>query len=293
MPDTTKRSAADRGAQMLSWLTALLIASVFLHLTAQLVRSGASRLSWAFLWREPLNSGRAGGIGSILVATVFILLICLIVALPIGLGCAVWLQGAIHDTDQRGRRSLLRGLDLLASVPSIVFGLFGMTVFCHGLRLGYSVLAGGLTLACMVLPLLIRTTCDALRSVPPELRLAAEALGLSQTRTLLQIVLPVALPGLLVGLLLSLGRAASETAALIFTSGYVTRMPHSPLDSGRALSVHVYDLAMNVTGGEASAGASAVVLLSSLLMINLIAVRGAERWLRRVGSTPVTEGASL
>lgn len=164
-------------------------------------------------------------------------------------------------------------LDILAGVPSIVFGLFGNAFFCVTLGLGFSILSGGLTLACMALPLLARATEVSLRSLPAETRQAAAALGLSQGRTILRLLLPAAAPGIAAGLALAMGRALAETAALIFTSGYVDRMPESLHDSGRALSVHIYDLALNVSGGEASAAASALVLVALLVLLNGLARR--------------------
>ena len=152
-------------------------------------------------------------------------------------------------------RLVRRSLDVLAGVPSIVFGLFGNAFFCKTLHLGFSILSGGLTLACMVLPILIRATEEGFRSVPADLRPGAAALGLSRTSTLFRLLLPAAVPGLTVGLVLGIGRALAETAALIFTSGYVDRMPSSLTDSGRALSIHIYDLSMNVAGGSLAPGA--------------------------------------
>lgn len=133
----------------------------------------------------------------------------------------------------------------------------------------------------MVLPILIRSTEAGLRAVPQDYRLGAAALGLSRTTTLGKLLLPAATPGLVVGLVLGIGRAIAETAALIFTSGYVDRMPESLLDSGRSLSVHIFDLSMNVAGGDANAYASALVLLILLLLINGIAIWTAQFWLAR------------
>ena len=179
-------------------------------------------------------------------------------------------------------------LDVLAGMPSIVFGLFGNALFCKILGLGFSILSGGLTLACMVLPLLIRATEEGLRvgaaRVPPR---RGRARPLATWTTLTHILLPGRVPGLMVGIVLGIGRALAETAALIFTSGYVDRMPESLFDSGRALSVHIYDLAMNVPGGERNAYAAALVLIVLLLVINLLASRAAtlaSPGLRRSGS---------
>jgi phosphate transport system permease protein len=149
------------------------------------------------------------------------------------------------------------------------------------LGLGFSILSGGLTLACMALPIFVRTAAAGLRAVPQEWRRAAAALGLSQLTTLRQVVIPAATPALVAALLLAIGRSIAETAALLFTSGYVDRMPSSWLDSGRALSVHIHDLAMNVAGGESSAYASALVLVAILLGIDAAASRVAEGFVRK------------
>lgn len=254
-------------ALLLVWSAAALVTASFCWLLGDILWHGLSHVSWTFLTAPPENAGRRGGIGPILVSTSLILGVCLAVSLPVGIGTAVLLAEFTSDQGLFGRMTR-RSLDVLAGVPSIVFGLFGNAFFCKTLGLGFSILSGGLTLACMVLPILIRSTEEGFRAVPASYRLSAAALGLSPTTTLVHLLLPAAVPGLLVGLVLGVGRAIAETAALIFTSGYVDRMPESLLDSGRALSVHIFDLSMNVSGGDAKAYASALVLVILLLTIN-------------------------
>ncbi len=258
-------------------LTLLVLCSI----VWDLLRLGLPHLSWSFLTGEVADGGRSGGIGPVLVSTVMIVVIALTFAIPPGVGCALWLSEFV-PTGSAQARIITGGVDLLASVPSIVFGLFGMTFFSQVLGLGFSILSGGLTLACMILPLLVRTTLTALQSLPPDLRPAAVALGLSQVTTIRKILLPAALPGMLVGVTIGVARALSETAALIFTSGYATRWPESAGDSGRALSVHIYDLAMNIPNGAAAASASALVLLLMILVINSFASSLSAQWLRKI-----------
>lgn len=262
------------------WLTALCIAAVFAWIVIDLARLGLPHLSGRYLIEAPRDAGRAGGVGPILVSTLLILGVCLAVCVPVGVGTALYLAEFTRSS-HRAARWVRRSLDLLAGVPSIVFGLFGNALFCIALGLGFSILSGGLTLACMVLPILVRTTEAGLRSVPDDYRRAAAALGLSQTATVWRILLPAATPGLVVGLVLGTGRALGETAALLFTSGYVDRWPGSWLDSGRALAVHVYDLALNVPGGEESAAAAALVLIALVLGIHALTQGLANRWLER------------
>jgi len=275
-------SPANRNRQesiisILMWMVAALVTFPFVWLMGDLLWYGWGQLSFNFLFSPPLNAGRAGGIGPILVSTALIIGVCMVVAMPIGLGTAVFLSE--YTRNDRGFGQVIRAsLDILAGVPSIVFGLFGNAFFCQTLGLGFSVLSGGLTLACMVLPIVIRTIEEGVRAVAQDQRFTAAALGLSKHTTLRRILLPGAVPGLLVGGILGLGRALAETAALIFTSGYVDRMPESLMDSGRALAVHIYDLSMNVPGGNPRAYATAVVLVGLLLSINLVATRIASRW---------------
>ena len=271
---------ADRLATFAAWLCATVVTGVFLWLLVDIAWSGAGHVSWSFLTDAPRNAGRAGGIGPILVSTGLLLGVCLAVSLPVGLGTAILL--AEYSTPQSlFGRLVRRSLDTLAGVPSIVFGLFGNAFFCIFLGLGFSILSGGLTLACMVLPILIRSTEEGFRSVPNEYRLGASALGMRRSTIVFRLLLQAALPGLMVGLVLGIGRALAETAALIFTSGYVDRMPGSLMDSGRALSIHVYDLSMNVPGGNDNACATALVLIVLLLIINSTAAWIMNHWLKR------------
>lgn len=259
------------------WAIALLITGIFLWIVGDILWHGWGQLSWDFLVMAPSNAGREGGIGPILVSTLLILWVCLGVAIPIGLGTAIFLS-EFTPVGSRIGSIVRRSLDILAGVPSIVFGLFGNVFFCQILGLGFSILAGGLTLACMVLPILIRSTEAGLRSVPHTYRLGAVSLDLSRTTTLFHILLPASVPGLVVGLVLGIGRALAETAALIFTSGYVDRMPESLLDSGRSLSIHIFDLAMNISGGNPNAYATALILVVLLLGINSLATTLAHRF---------------
>ncbi len=279
---TARKSGARReiAATVLVWGSALSIVGVFTAIVGDLVWNGISKISWHFLVSAPLRSGREGGIGPILVSTLLILAVCLVTAIPVGTGTAI-LLAEYADARSGFGRLVRRSLDVLAGVPSIVFGLFGNAFFCKTLHMGFSILSGGLTLACMVLPILIRATEEGFRSVPDDYRRGAAALGLSRTTTLFRLLLPAAVPGLTVGLVLGIGRALAETAALIFTSGYVDRMPTSLMDSGRALSIHIFDLSMNVAGGDDAAYASALVLVGILLVVNGSAAWMNEHWLRR------------
>ncbi len=265
----------DRLAGMIGGLLLLAVLVPMGLMLWSLLEQGAGVLSMDFLLEDPRQAGRAGGIAALLVSTGWILAVCLLVAVPVGLGCALYLSEQVPAGTRRAQ--WLGGvLDMLAAVPSIVYGLFGYQFFAISLGLGFSILSGGLALALMVLPLMIRSAEQALRGVPMSYRQASEALSISRWGWVRRILVPQAAPGIAVGIILSIGRALAETAVLLFTAGYVLRQPDSLLDSGRALSVHIYDLAMNVPGGMPRAAATGLVLVAILVILNLL----VRRWLR-------------
>ncbi|SEG01478.1 phosphate ABC transporter membrane protein 2, PhoT family [Alcanivorax sp. DSM 26293] len=265
----------DRLAGMIGGLLLLAVLVPMGLMLWSLLEQGAGVLSMDFLLEDPRQAGRTGGIAALLVSTGWILAVCLLVAVPVGLGCALYLSEQVPAGTRRAQ--WLGGvLDMLAAVPSIVYGLFGYQFFAISLGLGFSILSGGLALALMVLPLMIRSAEQALRGVPMSYRQASEALSISRWGWVRRILVPQAAPGIAVGIILSIGRALAETAVLLFTAGYVLRQPDSLLDSGRALSVHIYDLAMNVPGGMPRAAATGLVLVAILVILNLL----VRRWLR-------------
>lgn len=230
--------------------------------------NGVKALSWEFLTENPSDAGRKGGIASILVSTALIVGVSLAAAVPLAFGTALLL--AEYLPPESRLTSVIRGsLDILAGVPSVVFGLFGLALLCRQLGLGYSILAGGLTLACMILPTLTRTMCSAFEALGNQYRIAGSALGLSRVSILLNVSLPLALPAITAGIVLGLTRALAETAVLLFTSGYADRMPTSLLNSGRSISLHIYELATNVPGGDQAAYGSAFVLIFLLGLLSL------------------------
>ena len=236
----TLQKIRDCGVQGFVYLAVLLVSAVFVWMLADLVRGGFAHLSWEFMTESPRDAGRAGGIASILVSTVLILLVALVTAVPLAWATAVLLTEFVPVTSPLGK-TVRFSLFVLAGVPSIVFGLFGNAFFSIYLGLGFSILSGGLTLACMLLPILTSTAEAGLRAVPETYRLSAAALGITRTAALIHLIFPAAAPALAAGLLIGIGRALAETAALLFTSGYVDRMPGSLFDSGRALALHIFD----------------------------------------------------
>jgi phosphate transport system permease protein len=210
-----------------------------------------------------------------LVATVFMTLLSLAIAEPVSVAAAVYLV----EYARRGNR--LVGLvrltaETLAGIPSIIYGLFGMLFFVTFMRWGYSALAGGFTLSIMILPLVLRSTEEALLAVPDAWREGALALGAGRLRMVFRIVLPAATPGILAGIILAIGRIVGETAALIYTAGTVAQIPLTPADSARTLAVHMYALSSEgLHTGEAYA--TAAVLMALVIGINTLSGWAARK----------------
>ena len=267
-------------ARISLWLLALSVTALPAIMLLHLILQGGDGLSWSFIVEDPLNGGREGGIAPLLVSTAWILAVCLFTVIALGTPCALFL--ANNNMLDTWRRRVGQVLDILAAIPSIVFGLFGYVFFTQILGMGFSILSGGLSLACMCLPLYVRLSEHALRQVPLSYRNAAMALNLSELGYVRRILLPLAAPGMVAAVILAAGRALAETAVLIFTAGYVVRMPNSLFDSGRSLSVHIYDLAMNVPGGTHNAATTALLLVIILVVMNALSRLLATAYSRRL-----------
>lgn len=203
-----------------------------------------------------------------IINTVIMTVLALLIAIPLGVGSAIYLvEYAKKDNKIVGIIRITS--ETLSGIPSIIYGLFGMLFFVTTLGMGYSIIAGALTLSIMVLPSVIRTTEEALLSVPDSYREGSFGLGAGRLRTVFRIVLPAAMPGILSGIILAVGRIVGETAALIYTSGTVAEIPSSLLSSGRTLAVHMYSLSREGLHTN-EAYATAVVLLIIVMGINWI-----------------------
>ena len=268
MKNTVYLRLRINGTQLWSFALFTLTLSVFVFLLFDIIYQGSSGISLEWFLSPPESSGRDGGISSILVSTTYVLIVCIVFSLPLALACAIFLCENVRPKGPT-YRFVIASLDLLSSIPSIVFGLFGFSFFVLYLGLGFSILAGGLTLGLMVLPMLTRLIQDCFENISPEIRLSAYASGLNLYAVYRNVIIPASRNNILAAVVLSICRALSETAALLYTAGYVYRMPETLLDSGRTLSVHILDLAMNVPGGNQNSYTSALTLLIFLLVINL------------------------
>jgi phosphate transport system permease protein len=249
----------------------LLCLAIVAFIIGFVLEKGLPQLSLEFLFSKPRNMGKAGGIFPAIVGTLLLSLMAIAIALPLGVGTAVYLAEYTRETLLT--RAIRFGTDCLAGIPSIIFGLFGYIFFVTTLRMGWSLIAGSLTLAIMVLPTLIRTSEEAIRAVPQSWREVSLSLGATRWETVRKVVLPNALPGIVTGVMLSFGRSIGETAAVIFTAGSSFRLPKGAFDSVRTLAVHFYILAREGISSERAYGTA------SVLVIAVLAVNVCTYWL--------------
>jgi phosphate transport system permease protein len=250
-----------------------IVAVLFLILGFIIVR-GLSVISWDFLTKMPDNGMTEGGILPAIVGTLCLVAGSILFAFPIGVLSGIYMNEYLKEN---WFKKLVRSMtNNLAGVPSIVFGLFGMALFVHTLNFGDSIIAGSLTLGLMVLPIIMRTTEEALKSVDDTLRQGSYALGASKIQTIRKVILPICYPNILTGLILSVSRVSGETAPILFTVAayFLPRLPQSIFDQVMALPYHLYVLATSGTNMEKSkpmAYGTALVLIVIVLLVNLLA----------------------
>lgn len=264
--DGKKRSIARKAktaAALVQSATFLTVAILALIIGYILFR-GVGVITPSFLLGFPEKMGREGGILPSIVGTVVLTALSVLIAAPLGIGTAVFLT---EYTREGGFSRIVRyGTESLAGIPSIIFGLFGFLFFVIQMGMGWSILSGSLTLAAMMLPTIVRTSEEAIRSVPDSYREVSYGLGASRWQTVTSVVLPSALPGIATGVILAMGRAVGETAAVIFTAGSSLRLPRSIFDPVRTLPVHFYILAREGISLDNAYGTAAVLLIAVLLM---------------------------
>jgi phosphate transport system permease protein len=257
------------GFALLGLLTVIVVAPILFVIVSIAVR-GIGALDWEFLTAMPRDGMRAGGIFPAIVGTLWLTLGTALVAIPIGVGGAVYL--AEYAPDSWLTRAIRLAIINLAGVPSVVYGLFGLGLFVLFLQFGTSIVAGSLTLAIMTLPIIISTSEEALRAVPTEFRTVSASLGGTRWQGIRRIVLPQAMPGIITGVILGLLRAAGETAPILFTVAafFLPRLPASPLDQTMALPYHLYVISTQVPGmPKENQYGTALVLLILVLSLNI------------------------
>jgi phosphate transport system permease protein len=255
---------AQRIAKTIIWLAALLVIVILLAILIYILMKGIPEINWQFLTEIPRNMGRSGGISSTIVGTLLVTAVAIMVATPFGIGTAVYLTE--YTREDKVTRIIRFSAESLSGIPSIVYGLFGFIFFVIYLKLGWSILSGGLTLAVMILPTIIRTSEEAIRTVPSLYREVSFSLGGTKWQTISRAVFPSALPGIATGIILGIGRCVAETAAVILTAGSALRMPTSIFSPARTMAVHFYILAREGISMEKAFGTAALLIILILLI---------------------------
>ncbi|BDF58559.1 phosphate transport system permease protein PstA [Christensenellaceae bacterium] len=266
-----KKSRPKDGAQIFAiYACAILTVAILFYLLIYIMIRGLPQVNWSFLSTAPSALNKTVGILPSILNTLYMIGITLLIATPIGVGAAIYL----NEYAKRGKivRVIEFTTETLAGIPSVLYGLFGAVFFGVTLQLGYSILAGALTLVLMILPVIVRTTQEAIKTVPDEYREGALGIGTTKWHMIRTIILPGAVPGIITAIILAIGRIVGESAALLFTSGIGTNMPNHffghVMESGATLTVQLYTYAAK--GQNDAAFGIAAVLVVIVLTINLL-----------------------
>ncbi|UQD55313.1 phosphate ABC transporter permease PstA [Flavobacterium sp. K5-23] len=268
-----KRLSQQIAFGIFSFTSYAVVALLFVIL-AFIVVKGIGVISWEFISEMPKNGMTEGGIFPAIIGTLCLVLVSMVFAFPVGVLAAIYMNEYVKDGWVK--KIIKQMTNNLAGVPSIVFGLFGMSLFVNKLQFGDSILAGGLTLGLLVLPVVIRTTEESLKAVEDTFRQASLGLGASKWETTSKVVFPIAFPNIITGLILSIGRVSGETAPILFTVAayFLPKLPTSIFDQAMALPYHLYVISTSGTNIEASramAYGTALVLIIIVLISNLLA----------------------
>ena len=261
------------------WISAALTVGFLFWIIWYILSNGLQHVDWNFITDNYTRTGEEQGIFPMIVATIYMVIASIAVAAPLGIMTAIYLT-EYAKVGSRLVKIIRFCTESLAGIPSIIFGLFGMTFFVAILGLGFSILSGALTLSILILPVIIRTTEEALMAVPQTYREGSYGLGASKIYTIWRLILPSAMPGILTSVILSIGRVIGESAPVFLTAGMVARIPDSLLDSGRTLTVHLYKLTTELFTVEEwnQAYGTATVLIVVVLLINMVTKLIARRF---------------
>jgi phosphate transport system permease protein len=260
----------------LIWLAGIAAVAALVWIIGYVMVQGVQVINLDFLTTRPAGgvSGE-GGMSTTIVTTLYLVVVTISIATPLGVGAAVYMVEYAAEVQRENRwvKTLIRvartGVEILAGVPSIIFGLFGFALFVSYMKLKFSLLSAGLSGACLILPVIIRTSEEALLAVPRSYREGSLALGATKWQTIVQVVLPAATPGVITGVVLSVGRIIAETAVFWVTLGGSYRLPTNLLSSGRTMALHVYMLASETRAFEKAMG-TAAILIVTIIVLNLI-----------------------
>ncbi len=289
-----RRQLTQNVAFGLAWLSAFLAVTASVWIIGYVVAQGAQAVDLEFLTTRPAGGASGeGGMSTTIVTTLYLVALIIVIATPLGVGAAIYLTEYAGEVQRESRlmyylvTAARTGVELLAGVPSIIFGLFGFALFVVTLKFGFSLLSAGLSGACMILPVIIRTSEEALLAVPRSYREGSLALGATKWQTTVGVVLPAALPGIITGIVLSVGRIVAETAIFWVTLGGSYRLPTSINHAGRSMALHVYMLASETRAFDKAMGTAAVLIVTIIvlnLMINVTSRRLTARLKGRGGA---------
>ncbi|WP_039987955.1 phosphate ABC transporter permease PstA [Vibrio owensii] len=273
------RQFKDNVLSAFVWVSAALTVGFLFWIIWYILSNGLQHVDWNFITDDYTRTGDEHGIFPMIVSTIYMVIASIAVAAPLGIMTAIYLT-EYAKVGSRLVKIIRFCTESLAGIPSIIFGLFGMTFFVAILGLGFSILSGALTLSILILPVIIRTTEEALMAVPQTYREGSYGLGASKIYTIWRLILPSAMPGILTSVILSIGRVIGESAPVFLTAGMVARIPDSLLDSGRTLTVHLYKLTTELFTIEEwnQAYGTATVLIVVVLLINMFTKLIARRF---------------
>ncbi|PFG57794.1 phosphate ABC transporter membrane protein 2 (PhoT family) [Vibrio sp. ES.051] len=273
------RQFKDNVFNVFVWISAGLTVGFLFWIIWYILSNGLQHVDWDFITDDYTRTGEEHGIFPMIVSTIYMVIASIAVAAPLGIMTAIYLT-EYAKVGSRLVKIIRFCTESLAGIPSIIFGLFGMTFFVAILGLGFSILSGALTLSILILPVIIRTTEEALMAVPQTYREGSYGLGASKIYTIWRLILPSAMPGILTSIILSIGRVIGESAPVFLTAGMVARIPDSLLDSGRTLTVHLYKLTTELFTVEEwnQAYGTATVLIVVVLLINMVTKLIARRF---------------
>jgi len=271
----------------LAWLCGLIALATVFWIIGYVLSQGLQVINMAFLTTRPAGgvSGE-GGMSTTIVTTLYLVILTVVIATPLGMGAAIYLVEYAGDASRESKvvaflvKASRTGVEILAGVPSIIFGLFGFALFVLYMKLGFSLLSASLSGAALVLPTIIRTSEEALLTVPRSYREGSLSLGATKWHTIFNVVLPSALPGIVTGIVLSVGRIIAETAIFWVTLGGSYHLPKSIMNSGRSMALHVYMLASETRAFDKAMGTAAILIITIILLnlsINILSRRLTKR----------------
>ncbi len=282
-----RQKAVQVFGYILVWLCGILAVAAVFWIIGYVLSQGLRVINLEFLTTRPAGgvSGE-GGMSTTIVTTLYLVILTIVIATPLGIGAAIYLVEYAGDASRESRvvaflvKAARTGVEILAGVPSIIFGLFGFALFVSYLKLGFSLLSASLSGAALILPTIIRTSEEALLTVPRSYREGSLSLGATKWYTIFNVVLPTAMPGIVTGIVLSVGRIIAETAIFWVTLGGSYHLPKSIMNSGRSMALHVYMLASETRAFDKAMGTASILIITIIILnltINIVSRRLTER----------------